>query len=85
MMADSMKLGDAQSREISLPAIERLLAHAQLKGKHSDRSPGLSLTQCIRDLLVGEVLLSREFLSLSNMTDSKTLTSAWIREQSECQ
>ena len=76
MMADAMKLGDNQSRELSLPAIERLLADAQLTGQLSDRSPGLLLTQCVRDLLLGEVLLSDGFPSLSNMTDSKTLTSA---------
>ena len=51
--------------------IERLLADAQLSGQFCERSPGLRLVQGIRDLLLGEVLLSNEFLFLLIMTDSE--------------
>ena len=61
-LPETSKLGDAPTGEVSLAAIEPLLAEAQLTGQFCDQSPGLLLARSVRDFLLGEVLHSYGFL-----------------------
>src|SRR5438045_3664143 len=49
------ELADAEGAEPFLPAIERLLADAELPADLADRCPGLGLAERQRNLLVGEL------------------------------